>query len=70
MSVIYRAIMQVEDWDAVGEAPELFSDWLRWKLEDPLLELPEYGRLSLEGQDREIFVASGQSDGCRAGPLA
>jgi hypothetical protein len=59
MAVIYRSIVEVEQAGFVERAPALAAEWLRWKLDQPELEL-EIGRLVVdEERGVEIRCAAG-----------
>ncbi len=64
MALIYRSIVEVDDPELVDHAPALALDWLRWKLEQPDLELAPGDVLSDEERGVEMRCVSG-ADGDR-----
>lgn len=43
MALIYRSILEIRNDAFMAAAPDLFRDWLRWKLHEADLQLPESG---------------------------
>jgi hypothetical protein len=65
MALIWRAVMHT-DVEIVGSAPTLFADWLRTKLAEPALRLPDPGDVLTVGDGCEVRVHRGD-DGAHAG---
>jgi hypothetical protein len=66
MALIYRSIFEVEDEQGtfVDRASAHVRGWLRYKLSDPELELPDQGSTSLEPYGIEIETTSGANEEC------
>lgn len=72
MALIYRSIFEVDDSEGtfVDHAPSYVRDWLRYKLDDPALELPADGLTSLDAHGIEIQAASGANEECSVARVA